>query len=555
MATHSPRLHSPLRSVIAPQLHLSNDLCPLCEQPIPHDLAEELAERLESREAERAAEIAAELQAKFATEKAQALQLANSDALEKIELARDEAKHAAETEAATKIEEAERFRREAAEALQAKTDEAAAAKADADAALLAKLGELERVKGDSQAALEKLAADAAAKEESIRAEAARVAEEEARVKIEAADKVRAETEAALQLRIEEIEAQRAEAHESSAGLQAKLDASHRNAEETIERMKQDAQAREVTIMAEANSAAETAVKEKLSVADQARLDAEEKVFAAEARVLSLAEMHQTQLDERLREQREAFETAQVALLNTERSASFEEKQKLANKVDELKRVLEKKTADELGEGAEIDLFEALKTEFDSDKIERVNRGQPGADILHTVVHNGRDCGTIIYDSKNHGAWRNDFVTKLASDQMSAKAAHAILSTHKFPAGTRQLHVQDGVVIATPARVVALVEIVRAHLVQSHTLRMSGQEQDQKTAQLYAFITSQRCSDLLARVDTHAEDLLDIQVKEKKAHEANWRRQGELIRSVQKVRTELSTEIDTIIGTPQPQQSS
>lgn len=555
MASHSSRLPSLVRSVVAPPPNPSDDLCPLCEQPIPHDRAHELAERLRSRETERAAEIAAELQAQFVAEKAEVLRLAESEALEKVEQARSEAKLAAEAEATTKIASAERLQREAAEALQAKTDEAALAKANADAAYQAQLAELEKIKRDASAALEKAAADAAAKEESIRAEAARVADEAARIKIEAADKARTESEASLTARIEEIDAQRALAQESNVDLQTRLDQSRRSAEEAIERMKQDAAARELTIKVEANAAAEASVQEKLSAADQARLAAEQKATAAESQVQCLAEAHETQLAERLREQREALENAQVALLNTERSAAFEEKQKLANKVDELKRALEKKTADELGEGAEIDLFEALQAEFAGDKIERVNRGQPGADILHTVVHNGRDCGTIIYDSKNHAAWRNEFVTKLSSDQLAAKAAHAILSTHKFPAGTRQLHVQDGVVIATPARVVALVEIVRAHLIQSHTLRMSGQEREQKTAQLYAFITSQRCSDLLARVDTHAEDLLDIQVKEKKAHEANWRRQGELIRSVQKVRSELSREIDDIIGTPQPHQSA
>jgi hypothetical protein len=33
----------------------------------------------------------------------------------------------------------------------------------------------------------------------------------------------------------------------------------------------------------------------------------------------------------------------------------------------------------LGEGAEIDLYQALKVEFGEGKIERINKGQPGAD--------------------------------------------------------------------------------------------------------------------------------------------------------------------------------
>src|SRR4029077_2145216 len=119
--------------------------------------------------------------------------------------------------------------------------------------------------------------------------------------------------------------------------------------------------------------------------------------------------------------------------------AFDETQKLSNKVAELQRALEKKTADELGEGAEVDLFEALKDEFRDDRIERIAKGTPGADVRHVVIYNGRECGIIVYDSKNHGRHRSDHVTKLRADQLAAKADHAILSTRAFPAKTGQLH--------------------------------------------------------------------------------------------------------------------
>ena len=135
-------------------------------------------------------------------------------------------------------------------------------------------------------------------------------------------------------------------------------------------------------------------------------------------------------------------------------------------MNELQRALEKKANEELGEGAEIDLFEALKKELPNDRIERVAKGAPGSDILHGVVHNGRECETIIYDSKNHKMFRNEHVTKLLEDQLAAKAEHAILSTHKFPAGTRQLHMQDGVLLANPARVLSVVTLIRRHLLHA-----------------------------------------------------------------------------------------
>src|ERR1700692_2694352 len=158
---------------------------------------------------------------------------------------------------------------------------------------------------------------------------------------------------------------------------------------------------------------------------------------------------------------------------------FEEPQRLTGKLEDLARQLERKPANELGEGAEIDLFESLKQEFEGDQIKRVSKGAAGADIIHDVVHGGKVCGRIVYDAKNRNAWRNEYVPKLRQDQIAAEAEHAILSSLKFPAEVHQLHVQDGVIIANPARVLSLVQMLRRHIVQIHTLRLSNVERDMK----------------------------------------------------------------------------
>jgi hypothetical protein len=144
------------------------------------------------------------------------------------------------------------------------------------------------------------------------------------------------------------------------------------------------------------------------------------------------------------------------------------------------------------------------------------------------------------------AWRNDYVEKLARDQKAARADHAVLAALKFPANANQLHIQDGVIVANPARVVALVQMLRHHVIHVHTLRLGGTDRTKKTAKLYDFITSKRCTQLLGSIDTHADDLLDLQEKEKRAHDSNWKRQGILLRSIQKSRADLSVEIDQII---------
>jgi hypothetical protein len=97
-------------------------------------------------------------------------------------------------------------------------------------------------------------------------------------------------------------------------------------------------------------------------------------------------------------------------------------------------------------------------------------------------------------------------------------------------------------------VLALVQMLRRHIVQIRTLRLSNVERDSKTDALYEFIRSERCLQLFARIDGHADSLLKLQAQERKAHDATWKRQGTVYRAIQKDGGELSAEIDRIIGT-------
>ena len=100
----------------------------------------------------------------------------------------------------------------------------------------------------------------------------------------------------------------------------------------------------------------------------------------------------------------------------------------------------------------------------------------------------------------------------------------------------------------PARVVAVVEILRRHIIQMHGLRISNEEREQKTAAVYEFITSDRYKTLLDQIETHTVSLLDLDVKEEKAHKNTWASRGKLILDIQKVRGNLSFEVERIIGT-------
>ena len=310
--------------------------------------------------------------------------------------------------------------------------------------------------------------------------------------------------------------------------------------------------------AEGRKVAEAALREQVAAAQKAKDEAEQSATrklaeAEEQRQQALTRLQAAeaerdeQVNARVQETRDALEKANAEALAQAKADNDADKRKLTAKLETLQRQLEKERANELGEGAEVELFDALKAEFPDDHIRPVPKGVSGADILHTVMHNGRDCGTIIYESKNTGAWRNDYVAKLIQDQTAAKADHAVLSTLKFPAGASQLEVRDGVVIVNPARAIAIVRIIRRQMLLVHTLRLSKAERSSKMAELYDFITSERCAHLLGRIDTDSDALLELQAAEMRAHQNHWKREGTLVRSLQKAKAELDVEVQSIIG--------
>jgi hypothetical protein len=367
-------------------------------------------------------------------------------------------------------------------------------------------------------------------------------------------------------RIEEIRARfDAKERQRFEGLKAEFEAAakvqanqiQRDAATAIEKVRAEAAAQQNAAREEGRKAAEAGLQGKIVELTQANATLQsatrEQVAEAERqKAQALAQLETTkanreaEVNQRVQEVRDAMEQEKVVAVNANDAKHFAELQKVNTKVIDLQRQLEKKTAEERGEGAEVDLYEALKAEFPTDRIERIARGAAGADIRHVVIHNSKECGTIIYDSKDRAQWRYDYVEKLSKDQRAAKADHAILSSRVFPQKASQLHIDGGIIIANPARVVALVQLLRKHLVHMHTMRLSNNERAKKTTALYEFITSPRCGDLLDSIDQYAEDLLDLQKKEVKAHENNWKQQGTLYRSIQKVCGDLVAEIDHII---------
>lgn len=407
-------------------------------------------------------------------------------------------------------------------------------RAEADARVNA---EVQSVRAQGEAALEAAKAQFVAREEAARkdGEARAVASFEKKM-AESAESVKAATE-------------------RGANLEAELGRSKQALTATVEKLTADFAKKEEAVRTEARAAVVAEMSATLAEVRDGKAAAEAKVAEVETqraetekKISALQASQEEVIKARVAEAREAMEKATTDAVNAERAKNFEEKLKLEGLVDDLQRKLQNKTAEELGEGAEIDLFDVLKAEFPNDDIQRVGRGKPGADIIHKVRHNGAVCGTIVYDSKNHKQWRTEFVTKLRQDQIAEKAEHAVLATHVFPKDRKQLHIDNGVILANPARAVVIAMILRQQVLQVHCLKVSNEERTSKTEELYTFMTSDRFGQFLSAINRGAKQLEALQVAEKKAHDSNWKKQGELFCSIIRNCAQFDEEVARIIGT-------
>jgi hypothetical protein len=354
------------------------------------------------------------------------------------------------------------------------------------------------------------------------------------------ERVRRRIEAQEQARLKEIEAIRLEQEQAS---KAELTAKIAEIELTNSARLQEIEEAKVVELSTAIAQAKAEAEETSATQIQ---ELETKRIAAELLLEESQTKQEIELEQRLTEQREALDEDKVKAVNAANALAFADKQKLEEKLSGLQRELDRQSARELGEGAEIDLYESLKQEFVDDRITRVKDGYAGADIIHQVINKGVICGTIVYDSKNRKQWRNSYSEKLRDDQIAAKADHAILTVHKFPAGRHQLCSQDGVIIVNPARAVEMAIILRKQIIQMNLLNLSADEREQKMVVLYDYINSEAFRNQMDKLDELAKDLLELEVKEQSAHQNTWTKRGSLIRSIQRTYGHISNDVDCIV---------
>lgn len=360
------------------------------------------------------------------------------------------------------------------------------------------------------------------KEADLRAKERAVNEARREVEQQVADKV------AEQLRAERARVAEEEAKKAKAECAAEMDQKSRELLDLQELLKS-----RDTKLAEAQKAQAEFARKSRELDDQKR----ELELTIERQV-------QAEITEvRAQAKREAEET--------ERLKVAERDQKIASMqrtIEELQRKAEQGSQQLQGEVLELALENLLRTKFPHDTIEPVPKGEFGGDTLHRVVSpTGVSAGTILWESKRTKNWSNGWLAKLREDQRTAKAEISVLVSQALPDGVEAFDVIDGVWVAHPRVIIPVATILRNTLLQVCTAQLINEGQQTKAEMVYQYLTGprfrQRVEAIVEAFSCMQEDL----DKERKAIMKQWAKRSEQIERVMSATIGMYGDLQGIAG--------
>lgn len=235
--------------------------------------------------------------------------------------------------------------------------------------------------------------------------------------------------------------------------------------------------------------------------------------------------------------------------------NFEKDKKLSDALDQieiLKTKIQQGSQQTQGESLELEIETKLKSEFPSDKIIEVKKGQRGADVMQEVIDKlGRKCGTILWESKN-AKWTDRWINKLKEDQRRAKADLAVLVSVNLPSGIDYYNYRNGVWICSWKIFSELAYSLRFGLISIYHEKQIGIGVDEKMKVLYQYLTG---NEFKHRIEGIVESFTTLQTeleKEKRYFNTKWARQEKEIRKVIDHTHGMYGDLQGVIGKSLPE---
>lgn len=329
-----------------------------------------------------------------------------------------------------------------------------------------------------------------------------------------------------------------------------------------ERVEQAVSKKSETIASQARVEAQQAVAIEIKDRDQQLKNAKIKLKEFQQQELQLRKMTR-ELEERSEGQELEIERRMDSERKKVRDATLEQAQEqyqlkqvenqhtieaLRKQIDDLKLRAEQGSQQIQGEVQEIALENMLAEQFPGDVIQPVAKGVRGGDVVqHVFDHNGRECGSIMWESKRTKTWSDKWLGKVIDDQQEAKTAYACIVTAAMPKSVQHFGEINGVWVASWPCARGAAIAMRRVLIETAQARTASDGQHGKMELVYNYVFGTEFRNRIrGLVEPYIEMQADLEA-EKRAYNKHWnKRQKQLDRAIAST-TGLFGDLQGIIG--------
>jgi hypothetical protein len=216
---------------------------------------------------------------------------------------------------------------------------------------------------------------------------------------------------------------------------------------------------------------------------------------------------------------------------------------------ELRRRMEQGSQQAQGEALELTLEAELAFRFPTDRVEPIANGAYGADILHTIIMaDGRNCGSITWETKNAQSWNGKWLEKLRKDVISSKSEFGVLVSTVLPEGVRYFDQVDGMYVCGLSVWFAVATMLRQQVINLAFARASAEGRDQKMDVVYRYLTGPEFRERVNAIIQTFVGMQDQLSREKRALMKHWSRREKQIETVLNGLSGMYGDLQGIIGT-------
>ena len=326
--------------------------------------------------------------------------------------------------------------------------------------------------------------------------------------------------------------------------------------------RQQLEAERAKLREQAQAAAREELDTQLKARDAETAEIRDKLKAAQVRELDFLKQKQLleektaevelTIQRRIEEERQQIRQDATAKVQEQLTLTLRDKEllieRMKTEMDGLQRKLNQGSQQAQGEAQELVLEDQLRQAFPTDLFREVAKGVEGADVIQLVRDaDGRDCGTILWESKRTKAWTDGWLAKLQSDRARELATIAALATQAMPKGITSIGQMEGVWICAFSHAVPMAMLLRQGMQEAAAARKSMEGQKDKMSLIYAYLTGNEFRSRATAVTDAWTKMLDSLNGERRAMEKIWRERERWMSSAMGGMQGIHRDLQTIAG--------